>query len=113
MFLKNYSVMHIVQILLQSGDTFYLYSDPELSGSPPHRAPPKITKNRTDFVGPCNFEQSNSLAGTESPLSFQETRIYSKVTQPPDINVPPHINILPVGLPALKTGMLFFYVSTM
>ncbi|KAI3468779.1 hypothetical protein Pfo_025442 [Paulownia fortunei] len=97
---------HPVVRHLQSGDVFYLQSDPDAAGSPPRRVPPPITTNQRDFVESCKSQLSNYLAGERSPLSSQETRINCQVTAAPDITSMHNTSILSVGLPTLKTGLL-------
>ncbi|KAL0329748.1 UNVERIFIED_CONTAM: protein unc-13 [Sesamum radiatum] len=84
---------------LQSGDVFYLHSDPRSAGSPPHRVPPSIITHQREFVESRNSQWSNP-AGERSPLSSKQ------VTAAPDINGLHNASILSVGLPTLKTGLL-------
>ncbi|KAK4389327.1 protein unc-13 [Sesamum angolense] len=82
---------HPVMRHLQSGDVFYLHSDPRSAGSPPHRVPPSIITHQREFVESRNSQLSNP-AGERSPLSSKQ------VTAAPDINGLHNASILSVGL---------------
>ncbi|XP_011081012.1 uncharacterized protein LOC105164132 isoform X1 [Sesamum indicum] len=90
---------HPVMRHLQSGDVFYLHSDPDAAGSPPHRVPPPIITNQREFVESRNSQWSNP-AGERSQLPSKQA------TAAPDINSLHNASILSVGLPTLKTGLL-------
>ncbi|KAL8543750.1 hypothetical protein ACS0TY_004350 [Phlomoides rotata] len=99
---------HPIMRHLQSGDAFYLCSDLDSVGSPPHRAPPPITMNQGENkrnVAACNSLLPNYPAAERSPLSVQETRMNCEEATAPYTNSLLNTNILSVGLPTLKTGL--------
>ncbi|KAG8374878.1 hypothetical protein BUALT_Bualt10G0041300 [Buddleja alternifolia] len=97
---------YFLQRHLQSGDVFYLHSDPDSAGSPPRRTPPPITNHHREFVESCNSEQPYYVSGERSPLVSEETRINCHATTALDMNSLHDANLLPIGLPTLKTGLL-------
>ncbi|PIN13792.1 hypothetical protein CDL12_13584 [Handroanthus impetiginosus] len=98
--------LHPVVRHSQSGEVFYLHSDPDLGGSPPRRVPPPITRSHRDYFEPCKSPRSNSSADERSSMSRQETRINCQVSADPDVHSSNNITILSIGLPTLKTGLL-------
>lgn len=89
---------------LQSGDVYYLHSDPNSTGSPPFRMPPPIPMNHADF-DELSKSETNYPAGKKSPLSCQETRKNCLVTTVPDLNCIGNTTVLSAVLPTLKTGI--------
>lgn len=89
---------------LQSGDVYYLHSDPNLTGSPPFRMPPPMPMNHADFVE-LSKSETNYPAGKKSPLSFQETRKNCRVITVPDLSPMCNTIVLSAVLPTLKTGL--------
>ncbi|KAL2544069.1 hypothetical protein Fot_13302 [Forsythia ovata] len=84
---------------LQSGDIFYLHSDPDSAGSPPRRGPPVITKQH-------HPNRSSYLAGEPLPLSGHEIGVNYQVSSSPNLSPMHNTDILTVGLPMLRTGLV-------
>lgn len=80
---------------LQSGDIFYLHSDPELAGSPPRRAPPVVHSIRSSY-----------LASEQVPLSGPEIGVNCQDSSSPNLSPTHNSDILTVGLPLLRTGLV-------
>lgn len=93
---------HPIAKHLQSGDVFYLLSDADSVGSPPHRVPPPITmsqrENKRDSVESHNFAERSRLLVQETGINCQENTV-------PRINSLHNTTTRSVGLPTLKTGL--------
>lgn len=104
---------HPIAKYLQSGDVFYLLTDADSVGSPPHRVPPPITmnqrENKRDFVESHNFPGPNYPAAERSRLSGQETGINCQENTVSRINSLHNSTTRSVGLPTLKTGFVKVY----
>lgn len=106
-FLFSWEINGIIflQRYLRSGDAFYLHSDPDYAGSPPHRVPPPITRNQRDFVESCKSQWSSYQDSERSPMFSQKDKTGGQLTAAPDKNSLHNASILSLGLPILKTGM--------
>ncbi|XP_020248404.1 uncharacterized protein LOC109825902, partial [Asparagus officinalis] len=87
-----------------SGNSFFLHSKPELSGSPPRRAPPQIGVPET-FNHSCRTERTSDLADREIGKSGIEivNGDFGAIIEPRQLVK--DVNILSLGLPALRTGL--------
>ncbi|EPS63791.1 hypothetical protein M569_10993, partial [Genlisea aurea] len=86
---------------IMSGDAFYLHTDPESTGSPPHHAPPSVPLTRGPFES-LNRMMSDSKAPGSSTMSNGRMDL-NKMTGLNSLNGD-HIPSL--QLPSLKTGLL-------
>lgn len=116
---RYYSFQHLYaysflwQMNSSSGNSFFLHSKPELSGSPPRRAPPQIGVPET-FNHSCRTERTSDLADREIGKSGIEivNGDFGAIIEPRQLVK--DVNMLSLGLPALRTGnsslLLFFSV---
>ena len=88
---------------LSPGNSFFLLSKPELSGSPPRRAPPQILGPRTSNHS-YTTEQTTHLADREIEKSGtgNVTEDFAAMFEP--YQLVKDANTLTLGLPALSTG---------
>lgn len=92
--------LYFLQVHLQSGDLFFLHSDPELAGSPPRRAPPVVSNQHHPI-------RSSYLASEQVALSGPEIGVNCQVSSSPNLSPTHNADILTVGLPMLRTGICF------
>lgn len=93
-----------MQIHSQLGNSYFLHSDPDLSGSPPRRAPPPVGVKQVINQASCSSEETDPLnvdntetAGGDYGFSYRATTVpHSKPVE--------QVKIPPLGLPDLHTG---------
>ena len=86
-----------LQIHSQLGNTYFLSSDTELSGSPPRRLPPQIHVNQS-----TNHTSSSSenIAISRDDHVLKHTATTSTPLKPVE-----NVNFYSLGLPILNTGI--------
>lgn len=91
-----------VMIQSQLGDSYFLLSDPDMSGSPPRRAPPPIDVNRTADNASYSSRQPDPLIVENIGASMDNfsPKYNAPLSRVEDVNIPP------LGLPCLNTGFL-------
>ncbi|KAI4370060.1 hypothetical protein MLD38_018445 [Melastoma candidum] len=90
-----------IMVTSQSMDAYLLLTNPDSSGSPPSRIPPEIDRNQSSkFASTSNYR--------EDPSAFETTIYYSDRDQETFIvpSRPEVIEVPPLGLPRLITGLL-------
>lgn len=108
------SLCSLLQIHSRLGNSYFLHSDPDLSGSPPRRAPPTVHVKQNINQASCSSKETDPLneddaktAGDDYGFSCGATA----VTHPKPVE---HVEIPSLGLPDLHTGtgpLLFFIFS--
>ncbi|XP_050267137.1 protein unc-13 homolog isoform X2 [Quercus robur] len=90
-----------VMIQSQLGDSYFLLSDPDMSGSPPRRAPPPIDVNRNADNASYSSRQPDPLIVENIGASMDKysPKYNAPLSRVEDVNIPP------LGLPCLNTGL--------
>ncbi|KAL1834842.1 hypothetical protein ACET3Z_004493 [Daucus carota] len=84
------------------GDTYFLVSDPESAGSPPHRAPPPIVGNHSSSndLHPSDLHDSLIAQKISVPSHESKDKYAANKQKWKPVN-----RVLSLGLPALHTGL--------
>ncbi|KAK4558133.1 hypothetical protein RGQ29_007763 [Quercus rubra] len=94
-----------VMIQSQLGDSYFLLSDPDKSGSPPRRAPPPIDVNRTADNALYSSRQPDPLIVENIGASMDNFSPKYNATPCTPLSQVEDVNIPPLGLPCLNTGL--------
>lgn len=96
------------QIQSELGDSFFLVSDPESSGSPPRRVPTPVPVNWTANNASSSSAQLNSLSVEDNEKAGDDYGFkYRAMPSAPPKHVE-EVKVLPLGLPRLNTGIGYF-----
>ncbi|XP_065622185.1 protein unc-13 homolog isoform X5 [Quercus suber] len=93
-----------VMIQSQLGDSYFLLSDPDMSGSPPRRAPPPIDVNRTADNASYSSRQPDPLIVENIGASMDNFSPKYNATTCTPLSQVEDVNIPPLGLPCLNTA---------
>ena len=93
-----------LQMDSELGDTYFLVSDPESAGSPPHRAPPPIVVNHSSSndLHPSDLHDSLIAQKISVPSHESKDKYAANKQKWKPVN-----RVLSLGLPALHTGIYF------
>ncbi|KAM3687195.1 hypothetical protein ACJW31_10G059700 [Castanea mollissima] len=94
-----------VMIQSQLGDSYFLLSDPDMSGSPPRRAPPPINVNRTAENASYSSRHPDPLTVKNIGASMDNFSPKYNATTCTPLSQVEDVNIPPLGLPCLNTGL--------
>ncbi|KAK9984439.1 hypothetical protein SO802_033964 [Lithocarpus litseifolius] len=100
-----YESSYPVMIQSQLGDSYFLLSDPDMSGSPPRRAPPPIDVNRTADNASYSSRQPDPLIVENIGASMDNFSPKYNATTCTPLSQVEDVNIPPLGLPCLNTGL--------
>lgn len=90
----------------QIGDSYFLSSDPDLSGSPPRRVPPPIYVKQTANHAPCSSSFRDPANAENLSTSRNDYGLKYKASPTSPMRPAGDSGIPPLGLPSLKTGFL-------
>uniref|UniRef100_A0A2N9EK33 Uncharacterized protein n=1 Tax=Fagus sylvatica TaxID=28930 RepID=A0A2N9EK33_FAGSY len=99
-----------VMIHSRLGNSYFLLSDPDLSGSPPRRAPPPTDVKRTADHASCSSREPDPLIVENIGASMDNFSPKYKATTGTSLSALEDVNIPPLGLPCLNTGFLKDYL---
>ncbi|KAL4602731.1 hypothetical protein ACB092_10G075300 [Castanea dentata] len=104
---KNYFDESSYPVMIQSqlGDSYFLLSDPDMSGSPPRRAPPPINVNRTAENASYSSRHPDPLTVKNIGASMDNFSPKYNATTCTPLSQAEDVNIPPLGLPCLNTGL--------
>lgn len=104
---KKYLDESAYPILIHSqiGDSYFLSSDPDSSGSPPRRVPPPIYVKQTANHAPCSSSFRDPANAENLATSRNDYGLKYKASPPSPMRPAGDSGILPLGLPSLKTGL--------
>ncbi|KAH9777763.1 DNA topoisomerase 4 subunit B [Citrus sinensis] len=88
----------------QIGDSYFLSSDPDLSGSPPRRVPPPIYVKQTANHAPCSSSFRDPANAENLATSRNDYGLKYKASPTSPMRPAEDSGIPPLGLPSLKTG---------
>ncbi|GAY55228.1 hypothetical protein CUMW_162820 [Citrus unshiu] len=89
----------------QIGDSYFLSSDPDLSGSPPRRVPPPIYVKQTANHAPCSSSFRDPANAENLSTSRNDYGLKYKASPTSPMRPAGDSGIPPLGLPSLKTGL--------
>ncbi|KAL9438601.1 hypothetical protein AB3S75_024301 [Citrus x aurantiifolia] len=89
----------------QIGDSYFLSSDPDLSGSPPRRVPPPIYVKQTANHAPCSSSFRDPANAENLATSRNDYGLKYKASPTSPMRPAEDSGIPPLGLPGLKTGL--------
>lgn len=89
----------------QIGDSYFLSSDPDLSGSPPRRVPPPIYVKQTANHAPCSSSFRDPANAENLATSRNDYGLKYKASPTSPMRPAGDSGIPPLGLPSLKTGL--------
>ncbi|KAH9777758.1 DNA topoisomerase 4 subunit B [Citrus sinensis] len=90
----------------QIGDSYFLSSDPDLSGSPPRRVPPPIYVKQTANHAPCSSSFRDPANAENLATSRNDYGLKYKASPTSPMRPAEDSGIPPLGLPSLKTEAL-------
>ncbi|KAH9721799.1 DNA topoisomerase 4 subunit B [Citrus sinensis] len=90
----------------QIGDSYFLSSDPDLSGSPPRRVPPPIYVKQTANHAPCSSSFRDPANAENLSTSRNDYGLKYKASPTSPMRPAGDSGIPPLGLPSLKTEAL-------
>lgn len=102
-----------MQVHSQIGDSYFLSSDPDLSGSPPRHVPPPIYVKQTANHAPCSSSFRDPANAENLATSRNDYGLKYKASPTSPMSPAGDSGIPPLGLPSLKTGIDWFtYISS-
>lgn len=91
------------------GNSYFLVSDLDLSGSPPRHAPPPIGVKQTINQVSCSSKQTDSLNVEDTATVGDDYGLKYRATTTATHSKPvEHVKIPSLGLPNLQTGIGLF-----
>lgn len=97
--------MFPTMIQSQSGDSFFLLSEPDSAGSPPRRLPPSVETNRGHSDRPDLCIPPVSSNGSEATVSGHDFGLDHLYAVPSTSKSAKKTDVPSIGLPALRTGL--------
>ncbi|KAF3448508.1 hypothetical protein FNV43_RR09221 [Rhamnella rubrinervis] len=89
----------------QLGNSYFLHSDPDLSGSPPRRAPPPVSVKQTINQASCSSEETDPLNVDNTGTAGYDYGFSHRTSTVPHSKPVEQVKIPPLGLPDLHTGL--------
>lgn len=98
-------ILPLLQMQSRFGDSYFLLSGAETTGSPPRRMPPPVTAHNYNNK---YTSRGSDLSGSLSSYEYELKRATSESTRSVPRN---QVHILKIGLPTLQTGILIVCID--